>query len=339
MADKIEISLTKTHVDDAVQSHILTVEQGRQLWQFWRERELQGVSRFDFVSILQYLGMGGVLLAMALLVRSHDLLGRFGLAQLSVVYALLFFGVGVLLWKRPHYRFGGGLFLTLAVCMIPLILYGIEYGFGLWPNPPVREFLSSEEGRQYDLLVRSHQMRLEAATVVGAVVMLNFFQFPLLLLILTLSGWCLFLDTLPVLFPYNLFQWREILEITAAYGAGVLLFVYKADRQNRGNLTNWGYFLGTSLLWSALTALIWDSSELVKGGYFFANGVLLLLSFIFNRTVFLLFGALGVLGYLCYLAQLLLSNPFAYSIVISFIGIGALYLGVFYQKHQKKLFI
>jgi hypothetical protein len=339
MADRTEISLTQDQVDEAVKSRILTPEQGGQLWLFWKERQPQRVSHFDYISVLQYFGMAGVLVAMGHFVHSHHLLGNYGMAQISIFYAVLFFAFGYWLWKQPCYRFGGGLFLTLSVCMIPLLLYGIESGLGQWPQLQAEQLMAGEQGKQYDLLVRSHQIRLEAATVVGAMVMLNFFSFPLLLLPLVISGWLLFLDALPVLFPFNLFLWRELLEITAAYGAGVLLFAYKADRKNQSVFASWGYFLGLALSWSALTALIWDSSELVKGCYCLGNGVLLLLSFVFNRTVFLLFGALGVLGYFCYLAYLLFSNPFTFSFVISLISISALYLGVFFQKHQKRLFI
>lgn len=333
MRDRFEISLSQGQIDEAVQRQLLTPEQGSQLWLFWSQQKRQKASFFDFVSLLQYLGMAGVLAAMGQFALSHHLLGNFGLALTSTLYMLTFLGIGYWLWQKPGTRFAGGLFLTLSVCMIPLAIYGIETGLELWPQLPPDRLTWGEKGHEFDLLLRTHQLRLEAATAVGATLLLNFFSFPLLLLPLVISGWFLFLDVIPLLFPYHLFLWREFLEITAAYGAGLLLFAYKFDRKGQHVFSSWTYFIGLAFAWSAATALVWDSSEWMKIGYFVANASLLILSFTLNRTVFLLFGASGVLGYCCYLTERFVISPFLSTLAISVIGVAALYLGILFQKY------
>jgi hypothetical protein len=67
--------------------------------------------------------------------------------------------------------------------------------------------------------------------------------------------------------------------------------------------------------------------------YFLINLFLILLSVLLRRRVFVIFGGMGVIGYVGHLAYTVFSNSLLFPIVLSFIGVFIIFAGIQYQKN------
>jgi hypothetical protein len=89
--------------------------------------------KFDPVHVLYYAGALLVMGAMGLFANSaFDKLGGWALAGIAAAYAVGFLWLGGFLWSRPGTRMPGGLFVAVAVSMVPLAIYGVQDALGLW---------------------------------------------------------------------------------------------------------------------------------------------------------------------------------------------------------------
>jgi hypothetical protein len=67
--------------------------------------------------------------------------------------------------------------------------------------------------------------------------------------------------------------------------------------------------------------------------YFLINLFLILLSVLLRRRVFVIFGGMGVIGYLGHLAYTVFSSSLLFPIALSFVGVFIIFAGVQYQKN------
>ena len=58
--------------------------------------------------------------------------GGAGIFAIAVSYATVFVLFGAKLWHRDGLKILGGLLITMAVCMTPLAVYGLQRWTGLW---------------------------------------------------------------------------------------------------------------------------------------------------------------------------------------------------------------
>jgi hypothetical protein len=86
---------------------------------------------FEAAHIAYYLGALLIIGAMGWFITSAwDSLSGLTIFAVALVYALIFGGVGVMLYGKPATRIPGGLLTAVAVCMTPLAVYGIERQMG-----------------------------------------------------------------------------------------------------------------------------------------------------------------------------------------------------------------
>lgn len=89
--------------------------------------------RFDFVHVLYYFGALLVIGAMTWFMTSAWMIfGGGGIFIISVLYATAFIWVGSRLWRSADLRVPGGLLVTMAVCITPLAVYGLQRWLGIW---------------------------------------------------------------------------------------------------------------------------------------------------------------------------------------------------------------
>lgn len=77
-----------------------------------------------------------------------------------------------------------------------------------------------------------------------------------------------------------------------------------------------------------------STSEFSKFLYLLVNVGLIGCSLLLKQRSFLVFGALGVSGYLGHLAYHAFRDSVAFPFVLSLAGICVIYLGVLYQRHH-----
>jgi hypothetical protein len=88
--------------------------------------------------------------------------------------------------------------------------------------------------------------------------------------------------------------------------------------------------------WSGIS-LMESASELSKLGYCLVNVILMLLALLLDRRVFMVFGALGVFGYLGHLSYTVFKDSLLFPFALSALGIGVIALGLVYQRNQARL--
>ncbi|MBW4599777.1 MAG: hypothetical protein KME29_09210 [Calothrix sp. FI2-JRJ7] len=80
-----------------------------------------------------------------------------------------------------------------------------------------------------------------------------------------------------------------------------------------------------------------DSKEIQKFIYCLINLGLILLSIILRRKVFIVFGSMGVFGYLSHLAYTIFKDSILFPFALTVLGIFIIYVGVLYQKNNRNI--
>ena len=80
-----------------------------------------------------------------------------------------------------------------------------------------------------------------------------------------------------------------------------------------------------------------NRGELGKAFYCFINFGLMLISVLLERRVFMMFGALGVFGYLGHLAYTVFKDSLLFPFVISAVGLTIIWLGILYERNRTRI--
>ncbi|WP_146180170.1 DUF2157 domain-containing protein [Opitutus sp. ER46] len=287
--------------------------------------------KFDAENVAYYFGALIIIGAMGwFMTNAWDYLDGLGLAIVALAYATLFYLIGARFWNTAHRRVPGGLLLTAAVCMTPLAVYGIERATGFWPVADPGGY------SRFHPYVNGSWLVMEASTVLVGLFTLRKWRFPFITAPIAYALWYASMDA-PELFFTQPLSGDEKKFFSVAFGLLMLGFTYLADlRRKQEDLTFWGYLFGLLTFWGGLTAMN-SSSELGKFIYFLINLGLVATAVILRRRTFILFGALGVCFYLGHLAHDLFKDSFAFPFVLSFIGLGIIYLGILYRRKAEAI--
>ena len=128
-------------------------------------------------------------------------------------------------------------------------------------------------------------------------------------------------------------SWNERLWVSLWFGLAVLLVSYLVDRRTREDYAFWGYLFGMLAFWGGLS-LMESGSEFRRFLYCLINVGLILLSVVLERRVFIVFGALGVFGYLGHLADSIFKDSLMFPFALTLLGIAIIYLGIKYQRNR-----
>jgi hypothetical protein len=284
---------------------------------------------FDFVHLLYYFGALIVMGAFGWFMTSAwDAFGAKGLLCIASCYAAAFLAAGAALWKRSL-QTPGGLLITLAVCMTPLICYSIESLVGLWPAENPGSFTN------YHPIINGSWVIMEIATVITGLIALRYWSFPFISAPIAHAIWFLSMDAAALLFGESYQEWDEKLVISAAFGAVMLLVAYLIDLRNlKADFAFWLYLFGTLALSSSLSMMN-SGNEFHALLYAILHFALMLSSIALKRRTLMVFGALGVFGYLGHLSHYLFKDSILFPFALCSLGIGLIVMGIWYQKNRK----
>ncbi|HJZ88643.1 MAG TPA: DUF2157 domain-containing protein [Polyangia bacterium] len=286
--------------------------------------------RFDLVHVAYYFGALIVIGAMGWFMNlGWERFGGFGIFAISVAYAVCFVLAGRTLWHRENLKIPGGLLFTMAVSMTPLATYGLERWLGLWPQSDPGAY------RDFHMWVKGGWFLMEVATIAAGLVALKFIRFPFLTAPIAFVLWYMSMDLAPLLYGKDP-SWNERAWVSAAVGLAMLLASFLIDRRTRQDFAFWGYLFGLLAFWGGLSSMDSDS-QLRKFLYCMLNVGLMFASVLLNRRVFVIFGALGVSGYLGFLAHDVFRDSLWFPFVLSFLGIAIIFAGVQYHKRQAQV--
>jgi hypothetical protein len=311
---------------------LITPEQAEALWEALSERQ-KNRPFFDFANVAYFFGVLIVLSAMTwFMTLAWEEFGGSGLFTIASLYIISFLLIGRRLWFQQNLRFPGGVLVTLAVCLTPLAIYGLQQGLGIWPNNTHLSHLTSYQ--EYFLWIKKSWFFLELGTVVAGLIAIRVVPFPFLTVPITLTLWYMAMDLAPFIWSRQQLTWEQQLLVALWFGLGCLVVAYWIDLYTKRRLAeyaSWLYFLGLLSFWVPLT-LMGGNSQFQTFLYFLINVGLIILSLLLKRRIFLLFGGIGVLGYLSHIAYQLFADSVLFPLTLTAFGVIVIVFGIFSQR-------
>ena len=318
-------------LERAAQAQIVTPGQASALWAFLSTRpgptSADSGARFSGVNVAYYFGALLVIAAMGwLMTLGFEAMGGFALFALAALYAVLFSLAARTLLAREQTRIPGGLLATMAVCMTPLAVYGLERGTGYWANGDPGSY------RGFFPYLSVSWFFMEASTVVAGLFALRKVRFPFLVAPIAFVLWFMSMDIVSLLggsgYTVELAQ-----RVSIGFGLGMLCVAYLIDQRTRDDFAFWLYLFGLVAFWGGLTSLQSDS-ELNKLLYCALNLFLIVLGSLLLRRVFLVFGGIGVNAWLVHLSYKVFKGSMMFPFVLTLLGLAIIAVAVQYQKHH-----
>ncbi len=292
---------------------------------------------FNLVTIAYYFGAMLMISACAwFLGDKWDVLGSAGVLTTSVLYLAIAASVGW--WLRGKgFVVGGGLLVTVAVCLVPLITFTIQDLLGMWPADDPGAY-----GGFYPV-IHGSWIVMELATIAAAAVALYFVRFGFLTAPLAFSLWFFSMDVAALILGRELsYETNERAWISVGVGLGTMLIGYVLDRTlhtadgpKTQDFAFWCYLFGLLAFWGGLTSMN-SGSELNKFIYLLINLGLIGVAVYLKRTVFLVFGAIGVHAYLGHLAYRVFLDSVLFPFVLAFLGLSLILVTVGAQAYLRR---
>ena len=259
-----------------------------------------------------------------------EALGSPGVFTTVLVYVLVAVSLGRFLRGRG-YVVGGGLLITVAVCLVPLLVYTVEDMLGLWPGARPGEY------GEYYPRVHGSWIVMELATMAAAFVALRFVPFGFLTAPLAYSFWFFSMDVAEWLFGEELSRGRRCW-VSVAVGLLTILVGYGLERSHRRpgvprteDFAFWCYLFGLMAFWGGLTFME-SGSELGRVLYALVNVGLVAVGVWLRRAVFLVFGVLGVHVYLGHLAYEVFKESVLFPFALALLGLSVILVTVLAQR-------
>ena len=342
-----ELRLSAADIDRAVRDGVISLEDGERLlkWGYSQrfepfpdtpDRPAEQAKGFNLVTVAYYFGamlmIGGCAWFLG---DKWDVLGTGGVLGTALIYATVAASLG--LWLRTKgFVVGGGLLVTVAVTLVPLIVYSIQKLFGIWPADDPGGY------ENYYAWINGSWIVVELATITVAAIALYFVRFGFLTAPLAFSFWFLSMDVAGLIFREASLTGEKRQWISVVVGLITLFVGYALDKAfgepeklKSQDYAFWCYLFGTMAFWGGLTSMHGDS-ELSKAGYAFVNLCLIGVAIALRRTVFLVFGAIGVHIYLGHLAYRVFQDSFFFPFVIAFLGLSLILVTVLAQRYLVK---
>lgn len=301
----------------------------QQLEVFWERLEKEPASP-SLIKYLYYFGAMIVIGSMSwFMTLGWAFFGGGGMLLIAAGYAVIFALLGSWLWNKEGMRVPGGLLITIAVCMVPLAVYGLQTYFHLWP----------EQGENYPDFYRyidANWVLMEVATILAGALALAFFPFPFLTAPIAFAAWFLSMDIAPLFFKQNL----EIVQrgwVSIFFGIAMLAIAYFLDLKKKGGYAFWSYLFGTLSFWGGLSAVFWDKGEGMLVIYLILNLLMMGVGVLLRRNVLVIFGAIGTFAYLSHLAYDIFKDSILFPFTLTGIGLAVILLGILYQKNVVRI--
>ena len=350
--DAVQVQRADLHA--AVQDGMISAMQAQQLWSRWspgmaadtlalaQGRQVGRAApgpRFNFTNTLYYFGgmvaIGAMTLFMTLGWQSF---GAWGLLTISLGYLAACLKVADHL-KTRQLPIPAGILATLAVCLVPLIVWCVQQGLGLWPPG------GSERYSAYHTHINWRWLTLEFATLIGGVVMLWRYRLPFMVMPVAVTIWYMSMDVANALMQNQGIDWQFTRDVSLVFGLATCAMAVWVDvlcRQAqkpawRQDYAFWLYLFGAIMFWGGLS-LRDSSTDLGKLLYALLNVFLVFVGAAIGRRVFTVLGALGVAGYLGYLSHRVFQDSLMFPFALTLLGLGLVALGIWWQRHEDRIY-
>lgn len=338
------ISVSENDLQEAARSGVITAQQAAALWRLWAQvkapapglgHAVASGPRFGFVNVLYYLGGMVAIGAMSLFMTlGFQAMGVKGLLLIGLAYA---FGA---LKVADHFKAKGlavpaGLLGTLAVVLVPLILWCLQSLAGAWPEG------GSSNYSDYHHLIDWRWIMLELGSLAAAAVLLWRYKLPFMVMPVAVTLWYLSMDVAKGLMQVDGWDYKFMRDVSLVFGLGTCALAMWVDVRTRlsrnvewrQDFAFWLYLFGAIMFWGSLS-MSDSGSEWGKLLYAALNLFLVLLGAAIGRRVFTVLGALGVAGYLGYLSHRVFQDSLMFPFALTLLGLGVVLLGVKWQRNE-----
>lgn len=347
-AEPQTVAVTRADLDAAVQTGLISTAQSDLLWSSWsasgvafgaaspRQMAMHGPG-FSFTNTLYYFGgmvaIGAMTLFMTL---GWQAFGAWGLLGISTAYFVACLKVADHLNTNTRaLPIPAGILATLAVCLVPLIVWCVQQGLGLWPPG------GPEKYSAYHTHINWRWITLEFATLAAGIVMLWRYRLPFMVMPVAVTVWYMSMDVANALMQNDGFDWQFTRDVSMVFGLATCAVAVWVDLRCRRALQPswrqdyafWLYMFGAIMFWCGLS-LRDSNSEIGKLLYALLNVGLVFVGAAIGRRVFTVLGALGVAGYLGYLSHRVFQDSLMFPFALTLLGLGVVALGIWWQRHE-----
>ncbi len=324
------MNISRSDLEAAAEAGLVQRDQIDLLFAFLSKGEPKsGNARFNGTHVLYYLGgmlaIGAATVFAGLAIES---LGMAALLGLSVLYALVAIGAA-LKFEKHNLGVPAGIFATLAIALVPLVVFALQHVLGMWPEGANAHY------RDYHRWIDWRWMVMELATLAVGAVMLWRFRYPFLVMPLAVTLWYLGMDIVPALVAHADASWALRKQITLLFGLLMLLFAFFVDLRSRHtkDYAFWLYLFGVMTFWGAMSSM--GSGQLSgKFIYLAINFLMIFIGAILGRRVFAVFGGIGIMLVLGKLSWDTFKDSFSFAVVLTLLGFALIGIGVWWSKHE-----
>ena len=286
----------------------------------------------NLVTVAYYFGAMLMISACAwFLGDKWNALGSKGILITSLTYAAITAVAGCWLRKKG-YVIGGGLLITVAVSLTPLVVYTIEDMFGVWPGDRPGAY------KDYYPWIHGSWVIMELATIAVGAIALRFVRFGFLTAPIAFSFWFLSMDAVAWYLGQHELDWTTRKWVSVVVGALTLLIgfgldktLHKPNQPRTEDFAFWCYLFGLMAFWGGLSSME-SHSEIGRAIYALINLGLIGLAIKVRRITFLAFGAMGVYVYLGHLAYEVFKDSVFFPFSLALLGLSMILATVWAQR-------
>ena len=333
MSETERIVLTAQEMREWVDLELVTAEQHGRLVEHLRGNgsfvsHTSVWQRLDIATIAYYFGGFIILLAYTIFMGIQwENLGAPAQTMVTVATIAVLGGLGAYLRER-ELSLAGNLLIFAATGLTPLLIYCVQQLFGLWPDPSVPY-------QNYYHWVSPLWISMEVISIVVTVFVWYLSRFPLHTLLISFWTWFLSMDFVRWVGDASGRPWStEEQAISTLIGIALILIGIALQKRAWERDSFWFYLFGHILVLCHLAALTLD-----QGGWLSLIFIAVYLLFVvgsvwLQRRVFLVFGAIGIYGYVCYFAFTLL-GVLGFTFGLALVGLLIIFSAVWYQRYAK----
>jgi hypothetical protein len=180
---------------------------------------------------------------------------------------------------------------------------------------------------------------MEVAVILAAIFALRRFSFPFLVMPIAVALWYVAMDLPPLIFGKGAYEWLDARWVSLWFGLAVLLVAYLVDRRTRDDYAFWLYLFGGLSFFGGLSLLLsWDSEKILGMHLYLLICVsMMFASVLLQRRALIVYGALGVVNYLAFMAWEVFRESLIFPFLLTVIGLAIIWLGVEYRRHQEAI--
>ena len=340
------VHITQADLDAAQSDGVITRAQATALWQRWAgTAPAQSVAApirspaFSFTNTLYYFGGMVAIGAMSLFMTlGWSSFGPWGLMLIAAAYLVACLKVADHL-KTRQLPIPAGILATLAVVLVPLVVWAAQSGLGLWPPGGLSSYSA------YHTHINWRWLTLEFVTLAAGVVMLWRYRLPFMVMPIAVTLWYMNMDVAHALWTdEGHWDWKFVRDVSLVFGIATVFIALWVDvRCRRATEPDWrqdyAFWLvlfGTVMFWTGLSLRDSDS-EVGKFLYCLINLALVFGGAVIGRRVFTAFGGLGVAIYLGHLSHKVFGNTLWFPFALSLLGLGLVALGIWWQRHEGEI--